>query len=83
MYIMNWLKPESDREANYYRLLAILKKIENIVKNDINLALKYLKYLMIEIELAYLKYFDDYEYLQQLKINKYVITSYYIKLKEL
>ncbi len=82
--IKEWLQldPSNDREANFYRLLAVLKSIDEVAKVNVPLALRYIDEMIVELELAHLKYFDDYDYLHHLKVGKHVVIMYYMKLAE-
>lgn len=80
----NWAKydPTSDAEANYYRLLAILHKLNETVVNDYQYAIDLCTNMLIELEMEYLKFFTNKGRLVHLRTGIFVITAYMKKLQE-
>ena len=72
---------EYDIESDYYKLLAILKKINDIAASDIEFAFENLIDILIEIELAHQSYFDESEQLMRIKMCKYILELYHNELK--
>lgn len=84
--IQDWLKltVNDDIESKYYRLLEILKKVNDDAKEDKDASLGTMIDLMIEAEFAHQEFFgDDINRLMHIKLCKYVLELYYIKLRNI
>lgn len=81
--IIEWLDyvPGSDQEANCYRLLAILSKVNEIAVDNKEKALGILKDMILDIEAEHLTYFEDPYKLHHIKMGKYIVSIHYMMLK--
>ncbi|MCK9574542.1 MAG: hypothetical protein WC979_01410 [Candidatus Pacearchaeota archaeon] len=81
--IKDWAnyKEGSDAEANYYLLLAVLKKVSTVSVENKSLGISILKDMMGDLEMAHLEYFEDPNRLKHLLLGKYVVSLFYMNLK--
>lgn len=72
--IVKWLNScvGNDKEANYLRLLALLKEISKLEKYD---AIICLRDMLTDVEIEHQNYFDDFEYLYHIKLGKCVLRK--------